>query len=297
MIAGRMVHSSHDWLFGRVFALLIRIFTGIINCGLSLEMNGLILTTGKRQFSVNIYQRIVNGAASGRKMLAILIDPDKARRVDLDRVLRLSADDPPDFFFIGGSLITQGNLDETVRYIKDRSRVPVVLFPGNHSYLSAEADALLLLSLISGRNAEYLIGQHVTAAPFLKKSGLEIMPTGYMLVHCGNQTTVSYISNTTPIPYDKPEIASTTALAGELLGLKLMYLDGGSGAKKPVSPQMLRAVSQATEAPLILGGGIRTTDQAIVCWEAGADVIVIGTAIEENPDFIARLADARKATT
>jgi putative glycerol-1-phosphate prenyltransferase len=140
--------------------------------------------------------------------------------------------------------------------------------------------------LISGRNAEYLIGQHVVAAPFLKQSGLEILPTGYMLVNCGNQTTVSYISNTTPIPYDKPEIAATTALAGSLLGLKVMYLDGGSGAQKPVSPAMLRYVKKATDAPLILGGGIRNAEQAEACWNAGADLIVVGTALEENPELM-----------
>lgn len=167
------------------------------------------------------------------------------------------------------------------------AHIPVVLFPNSYLHLTAEADGILFLSLISGRNPEYLIGNHIIAAPILKQTQLEIIPTGYILVNCGNQTTVAYISNTTPIPYEKNDIAVCTALAGEMLGLKMIYMDGGSGAKQPISPTMIEAVRQSIDIPLIVGGGIRTVAAMEDAFRAGADTVVIGSAVEQTPELIA----------
>jgi putative glycerol-1-phosphate prenyltransferase len=153
------------------------------------------------------------------------------------------------------------------------------------------ADAILFLSLISGRNPDFLIGQHVISAPILKKSSLEILPTGYILVDSGKQTTVSYMSNTTPIPHDKPEIAACTAMAGEMLGLKLMYLDAGSGAQRAISPKMISIVRKSVDVPLIVGGGIRSANEAYEAMLAGADTIVIGNGIEKNPALLAEVSE------
>jgi putative glycerol-1-phosphate prenyltransferase len=217
-----------------------------------------------------------------QKSLAILIDPDKASSSRLERIADFAQTYRPDYFFVGGSLITSGDLNFVLTFLKKQTDIPIILFPGNNYFISSQADAVLFLSLISGRNPEYLIGQHIVAAPILKRSGLEILPTAYILIDCGNPTTVSYISNTTPIPYDKPEIAATTAMAGEMLGLKITYLDGGSGASKPVSPITITSVSQAVDTPIIVGGGIKTSQQAIEAYRAGADLVVVGTAVEET---------------
>jgi putative glycerol-1-phosphate prenyltransferase len=166
------------------------------------------------------------------------------------------------------------------------------LFPGSPSQISKQANALLYLSLISGRNADYLIGQHVISAPFVKKSGLEIIPTGYMVIDGGAATTVSYISNASPLPADKPEIAMCTAMAGEMLGMKLIYMDSGSGAKKAVTEEMITAVAQHIDVPLIVGGGIRDAEKAYLNCKAGADVIVVGNAIEKDPSLIKEIATA-----
>lgn len=195
-----------------------------------------------------------------------------------------------DFFFIGGSLITHYQMDRLIGQIREYTDIPTVLFPGNSLHITPSADAILLLSLISGRNPEFLIGQHVTAAPLLKKSNLEILPTGYLLIESGRTTTVSYISNTIPIPSDKPDIAACTALAGEMLGLHYLFLDAGSGALHPVPAPMIRAVRQATQIPLIVGGGIDTVAKALLALEAGADVIVVGNALERDPAFLAEVA-------
>jgi phosphoglycerol geranylgeranyltransferase len=167
-----------------------------------------------------------------------------------------------------------------------------VLFPGSPAQISKYADALLYLSLVSGRNAELLIGQHVVSAPFVKKSGLEIMPTGYMVIDGGAPTTVSYISNATPIPSDKNEIALCTAMASEMLGMKLIYMDAGSGAKRAITESMIAMVSANIEIPLIVGGGITDPEKAYRNCKAGADVIVIGNAIEKDPALIKEMATA-----
>ena len=191
---------------------------------------------------------------------------------------------------MGGSLITDYVMGDVIAKIKSYTNIPVVLFPGNSLHIDSQADAILLLSLISGRNPEFLIGQHVISAPVLRKSGLEILPTGYMLIDSGRQTTVSYISNTNPIPHDKPGIAACTAMAGEMLGLRLMYLDAGSGAMNPVSPEMIAAVRQSVNTPIIVGGGINSIKKAKNALSAGANVIVVGNGIEENVDLLREIA-------
>lgn len=216
----------------------------------------------------------------GRKGLAVLVDPDKATESGLQHLAAVADSSGVDFIFVGGSLMVNLEIREVVPYIKSITDIPVVLFPGSLQQIVYEADALLFLSLISGRNPELLIGAHVLAAPMLKRSRLEVLPTGYMLVDAGKFATVHYISNTQPIPYDKPEIAACTAMAGELLGLRLLYLDAGSGAPRTVSPEMVAAVARETNAPLIVGGGIRSRESAIGLWNAGADVVVIGNHLE-----------------
>ncbi|MGR3809873.1 geranylgeranylglyceryl/heptaprenylglyceryl phosphate synthase [Jiulongibacter sp. NS-SX5] len=225
-----------------------------------------------------------------KRGLAVLIDPDKASETHLDELILLSLEAKADFFFVGGSLISSDSLEMVVQKLKEVKSIPTVLFPGNAQYISYDADAILLLSLISGRNPEYLIGQHVNAAMNLKRSGLEILPTGYMLIDGGKPTTASYISNTTPIPRDKPDIAVATAVAGELMGNQLIYLDAGSGAESSVPANLIRQVKSQIDIPLIVGGGINTASKAEMAYEAGADLIVIGNAIEKSPQFISEVA-------
>jgi putative glycerol-1-phosphate prenyltransferase len=183
-------------------------------------------------------------------------------------------------------------LDECIQFIKKSCNIPAILFPGSPSQVSKYADALLYLSLISGRNPELLIGQHVVSAPFVKQSGLEVMSTGYMVIDGGAPTTVSYISNATPLPADKNEIAMCTAMAGEMLGMKLIYMDAGSGAKRPVTESMIEKVAGCISVPLIIGGGIKEPEKAYRNCKAGADLIVVGNAIEKNSNLIAEMAAA-----
>jgi phosphoglycerol geranylgeranyltransferase len=219
--------------------------------------------------------------AAGKKSLAVLIDPDKTRA--LPELLAQATEAEVDLFLVGGSLLHTSAVDECIATIKAASHVPVVLFPGNALQLSTRADALLLLSVISGRNAELLIGKHVAAAPQIKSSGLEILSTGYMLVETGRPTTVHYMSQTIPLPAHKPDIAACTALAGEQLGLSLLYLEAGSGADAPVPAEMIKAVRTVTTIPLLAGGGIKTPEQAATACAAGADVIVVGNILEDSP--------------
>ncbi len=233
-----------------------------------------------------IYQQLLAAKAQGKKSVAILIDPDATKVRHIDRLLETIQKVSVDFIFVGGSLVYQDVLDACIRKIKSCTDIPVVIFPGSPQQIHQAADGILLLSLISGRNAEYLIGAQVQAAPFLKASGLEVIPTGYILIDGGNTPSAAYITQTMPIPGDKPEIAACTALAGELLGLKLIYLEAGSGARIPVSPEMIRQVAAAVALPVVVGGGIRTQEAARQAFEAGADMIVIGTAVEENPGLL-----------
>ncbi len=242
--------------------------------------------------SARLYTELKEAREAGRKKLAVLIDPDKVRMGKMDQILDIAVHAKVDYFFIGGSLIVNNQLDECLTSIKEKCKIPMILFPGDSFQLSYRADAILFLSLISGRNAELLIGKHVITAPYLKMSPLEVISTGYMLVDGGVQTSVSYISNTSPIPADKEDIAACTAIAGEMLGLKCIYMDAGSGAKNPISGEMIEAVSLATDIPLIVGGGIRTPEKARENIEAGADVIVIGNAFEKDPSLILSIAEA-----
>ncbi|RSK37734.1 geranylgeranylglyceryl/heptaprenylglyceryl phosphate synthase [Hymenobacter metallilatus] len=238
----------------------------------------------------SLYDALSQRRTHGQKSLAVLLDPDNLDEAGCQRLIQLSEQHTVDYFFVGGSLVTSTHQAALIRFIKSRSAVPVLLFPSHSLHLDAQADGILLLSLISGRNPDFLIGQHVIAAPLLRASNLQILPTGYMLVDTGRQTTASYISGTTPLPYDKPSIAACTAMAGEQLGLRLMYLDGGSGAMYPISPAMIRAVRQAIEVPLIVGGGINTVEKANAALQAGADVLVVGNQIEKDPDFLTEMA-------
>ena len=237
----------------------------------------------------NIHDDLTYRKKNGIKSFAVLVDPDKVTHESLANLVQLSNQNNVDFFFVGGSLLNKDNIAEVVRFIKQNSETPVILFPSNSSQIVEEADGILFLSLISGRNPDYLIGQQVISAPILAQTDLEILSTGYMLVDCGNQTTASYISNTNPLPYNKPEIAVATALAGEMIGMKLIYADGGSGADTHISPQMITAISKNVNAPLIIGGGMRNPESVIQAWQAGADLVVVGNHIEQHPEFIEQL--------
>jgi phosphoglycerol geranylgeranyltransferase len=240
----------------------------------------------------NLYDIITQRKQEGSKSFAVLIDPDKVDASKLDEVIELGLLAKVDYFFIGGSLVISTQLDDVVQHVKRHSSIPVILFPGSPSQVSKHADALLYLSLISGRNPELLIGQHVISAPQVRQSGLEIMPTGYMVVDGGAPTTVSYISNAASIPADKNEIAMCTAMAGEMLGMKLIYMDAGSGARKPISESMIEQVAEVIGVPMIVGGGITTPEKAYLNCKAGADVVVVGNAIEKDASLIAEMSAA-----
>ena len=229
---------------------------------------------------------------SGQKSLALLIDPDKIHDLkSLSNLLHMAEECYVDFVFVGGSLITNNSLSEVVKTAKATSDIPVVLFPGNTMQIDIYADAILYLSLISGRNADLLIGQHVISAPILKNSSLEVLPTGYMLVNSESTSAVSYMSNTRPIPPDKDSVAACTAMAGEMLGLKLIYMDAGSGAKMNIPAKMIRTVRKSIDIPLIVGGGINTGEKVKQVLEAGADTIVIGNAVEKNPNLLIEVSE------
>jgi len=230
--------------------------------------------------------------AQRRKKLAVLIDPDKVSNADLQSISEKINTAKVDLVFVGGSLMVHHNFENTIHQLKTQVHCPVIIFPGHPMQVSAQANGILLLSLISGRNADLLIGQHVHAAPLLKQSGLEILPTGYILIDGQLPTTVSYISNTQPIPSNKPEIAACTALAGEMLGLRNIYLEAGSGAKTPVPLTTIQAVRATISIPLIVGGGIKTPEQAKAICTAGADIIVVGSAIEQDINLIQSMAEA-----
>ncbi len=231
--------------------------------------------------------------AEGRKLLAVLIDPDFGQdEAVLERTVQNACMAKADLIFVGGSLLTSASFNRCVQLVKQWSDRPVVLFPGSPAQLSEHADALLFLSLISGRNPELLIGHHVNAAPTVRAMGLEAIPTGYLLVDGGKSTTVSYVSQTVPIPHDKPGIAAATALAGSYLGLRTIYMDTGSGAQRTVSPEMIAAVRTNVSLPIIVGGGIRDAATARALCQAGADVLVVGTAFEEDPERIFAMSGA-----
>lgn len=228
--------------------------------------------------------------SAGKKIFALLIDPDKHTPESIEKLfVRLINIPGPDLILVGGSLLFNG-VAGIIEVIKRYTPTPVFLFPGSVLHVTENADGILLLSLISGRNPEFLIGNHVQAAPMIRKAGLQVIPTGYLLINSGVSTSVSYMSNTAPIPYEKTDIAVATAMAGEMLGMQLIYLEAGSGAKTPVSEAMIKAVKKNLSIPLIVGGGIKTADQLADVFNAGADMVVVGTAAETNPGVISEFA-------
>ena len=239
-----------------------------------------------------LYDIITQGKSNAKKAFAVLIDPDKINDQSLTQTIDIAVKSKVDYFFVGGSLVVTDTLDAVVTSIKKQCNIPVILFPGSPDQITPKADALLYLSLISGRNAELLIGQHVISAPFVKKSGLEIISVGYMLIDGGSPTTVSYISNSNPIPSNKNDIALCTAMAGEMLGQKLIYMDAGSGAQKAIPTEMIEKVSAHIQIPLVVGGGITTPEKAKQNCIAGADIIVVGNAVEKDPALIQAIAEA-----
>jgi phosphoglycerol geranylgeranyltransferase len=243
---------------------------------------------------MKLYQQISEAARTGEKKFVVLIDPDKLRLGKIKNLLNVAVEVGVDYFFIGGSLVVNDMLDFVLKSMKENCDIPLILFPGNSFQLSYRADALLFLSLISGRNADLLIGKHVITAPFLKMSPLEIISTGYMLIEGGVSTSVQYMSNTIPIPAVKDDIAMCTAMAGEMLGLKMIYMDAGSGAEVPVSESMIAAVKGSINIPLIVGGGIRTPEKVAANVKAGADVVVVGNALEKNPELLREMIAAMR---
>lgn len=240
-----------------------------------------------------VYNHIIEKCKESKKMFALLIDPDMGSIDNLKRKIDLANENSIDLIFVGGSLLVVDQVNLCLEQIKKLTNIPVVLFPGNPNQVNKNADAILFLSLISGRNPELLIGQHVLAAPYIIQSGLEPISTGYMLIESGKYTTVQYVSNTMPIPSNKSEVAMCTAIAGEMLGNKAIFMDAGSGATQTVPIEMIKRVKQNISIPLIIGGGIKTAQKAKEIWEAGADIIVIGNALDSNPDLIKEISSLR----
>jgi len=227
---------------------------------------------------------ILNTFKNHKKKVALLIDPDSFDNSKLLNLIKLAKETSVDFIFLGGSLLSKNNFENCAKLIKSMSEIPLVIFPGNSSQISNNADAILYLSLISGRNPDFLIGQHVSSAAIIKKMNLQVISTGYMLIENGAISSVQYMSNTMPIPRNKIDIAVNTAIAGELLGLKTIYLEAGSGAKQIVPVDMIKAVKSNVSIPLIVGGGIKSAEEAEKVFNAGADIIVVGNIAESQPD-------------
>ncbi|CAM3903961.1 geranylgeranylglyceryl/heptaprenylglyceryl phosphate synthase [Flavobacterium sinopsychrotolerans] len=233
----------------------------------------------------NLYSQIIQAKRNNQKLLAILLDPDK---IDLNTVAILISkihQSPASHIFIGGSHVTTNILDELIVKIKQNCDLPIVLFPGNPSQISDKADAILFLSLISGRNPDFLIEHQVKAAPILKKTKLEVISTGYILIESGNETAVERVSKTKPLDRNNLDLALATAQAGEMLGNKLIYLEAGSGAKQAVPLEMIALVAQNIEIPLLVGGGIVDLQGIQNAYDSGADLVIIGTAFENNNNF------------
>lgn len=237
----------------------------------------------------NIYQLIQEKKAAGQKMLAVLLDPDKCSNVG-QTLFECISNARPDFVFVGGSVV-DGSVDHLVRTLKQYLSFPVVLFPGDARQFTPNADALLLLSLISGRNPDLLIGQHVNAAMAIKRSSIEVIPTGYILIEGGRLSAVERVSHTQPLPADCPEMVVATAVAAQLLGMQMVYLEAGSGALTSVSPEIIEAVSSELSIPLVVGGGIRTIEQINNALSAGADLLVIGNHFEAHPEDMLPFAE------
>lgn len=228
-----------------------------------------------------------------RKLLSILIDPDRISKKALSETIKLGQSESLDYFLIGGSLMHSDRFEMIISTIKENCTIPVLIFPGSSNQINPQADGILFLSLISGRNPEYLIGTQVVATPKIEAYDLDTLATGYMLIESGSNTTALYISNSKPIPYNKPEIAATTALAGQYLGLQSIYLDAGSGAKRYVPYNMIETVRKKIDIPLIVGGGIDSPEKAYYAYESGADMVVVGTGVEKNPTLLPEMTRIR----
>ncbi len=233
----------------------------------------------------NVYREIVLNRESNKKMLAVLLDPDKCQGRILSATISALKTNLPHFIFVGGSH-TLTSTDSLIDLLKEETQANIVLFPGNASQFTTKADALLYLSLLSGRNSEFLIGQHITSSVAIKKSRIETIPTAYILIDGGKPSSVEYVSNTRSIPRDKKEIALSTAVAGELLGMKMVYLEAGSGANFAVPKEMIAYVSDGLSLPLIVGGGIKTQEQLKDAFDAGADLVVVGNIFETEMNKI-----------
>ncbi|WP_418264696.1 geranylgeranylglyceryl/heptaprenylglyceryl phosphate synthase [Flavobacterium faecale] len=236
-----------------------------------------------------IYRDILQCKTNNIKLLAILLDPDKIEWENLSSLCDKINQSPATHILIGGSVVTSTRIDELIIRLKEKINLPVVLFPGNPSQISKEADGILFLSLLSGRNPDFLIGHQVTAAPVLRQSQLEIISTGYILIESGTETAVERVSQTEPMHRSNHDKVLATALAGEMLGNQLMYLEAGSGAKQTVPIEMVQLISHNLEIPLVVGGGITSLNKVTEMYKAGADMVVIGTAFENDNLFFEKL--------
>ena len=237
----------------------------------------------------SIYQNIIASKAKNEKLLAVLIDPDKMKLANVASFISKVNQSIATHVFVGGSEVDAGLTETIVIEIKKHTKLPVVLFPGDVIQITDKADGILFLSLISGRNPDYLIGKHVEAVSQLKDSNLEIISTGYLLIQNGKQTSVERVSETKPLERNNFQLIVDTAKAGELLGMKLIYIEAGSGATHAIEPHIISEVKQELSIPLIVGGGIRTKSEIELAYKAGADLIVIGTAFEKDETFFEHL--------
>jgi putative glycerol-1-phosphate prenyltransferase len=239
---------------------------------------------------------ILASIKSKQNSIAVLIDPEKSDNGDLLLdLLQKAAFANIDFIFIGGSTVTRSQFSATVDFIKENSLIPLIIFPGSSNQISPKADGLLYLSLLSGRNPDYLIGHHIESAAELIQMELEIIPTAYLLIDGGTQSSVAYVSQTTPIPRDKISIIKNTSIAGKLQGKKVIYLDAGSGAKYSVPIEIISTIKEL-ELPIIIGGGIKTIEQIQNCHDAGASIVVIGNKLEEDSDFLLDIHNYKKSS-
>ena len=238
---------------------------------------------------MKIFDQIIAAKAENRKLLAVLMDPDKLTLAEVGKTLRSFHDNSVDYLLVGGSEVEKGRTQQLVNELKKHSSIPVILFPGDYSQITSDADALLFLNLISGRNPEYLINQQVKSVPLLEKSTLEIIPTAYLLIDGGMETSVERISNTAPMGLEDEEKIINTAIAGTYMGNQMIYLEAGSGAKNPIPGSVISRIAKRTDVPVIVGGGIRSHEQLTHAFENGADMIVIGTALENNPNLLGQI--------
>lgn len=244
--------------------------------------------------AATVYERLLDVRRRKGAGFIVLIDPDKLSEDRLGRFAEMCSEGDVDALFLGGSLMHATEFEPYVKRLKAACELPVVGFPGSLNQVTRSLDAVLFLSVISGRNPEYLFGQHVYAAPVIRRLGIEPISTGYMLIESGRTTTAQYMSHSMPLPRTKPDVAAATALAGEMMGMRMLFADGGSGADHPVPEEIIEAVVEACEVPLIVGGGISSPQAVSDKVRAGASFVVVGNAIERRPDraYIADLAAA-----